>query len=343
MGLKPDSVANLIAPALRVNPHLSRVRVSDNLLGDAGVLDVAMALPPSVRSLHIANNGMSDEVATAFADLLAERANLRVSVDCGTVVGVGALLGAQGWHRDRLQLGSSGITGATAALIASSLPHNRSLRHLDISENSIPERFVVALVRAEAGRAVLRHLDLSGLGLAQDACRALSDLLRHASIRVLKASRNPIGPSGGALLAEALSACSTLTHLDLCSAEILDAGAAPLLMALRTNRSLKTLRLGFNGLRDAGEVATMLRRNGALTKLDLSHNGFEDSAIAEALSTNATLAALDATGNRLASSVDAFVYHMSLNRSLRRVVLADNGLSGRERLKARREPRIEGV
>ncbi len=81
---------------------------------------------------------------------------------------------------------------------------------------------------------------------------------RNNSLKVLRLSRNNIGPDGARNLAAALARNCTLTRLVLLHNNIGQAGAAALRTALETNCSLEKL-YGVNGFDD------ILKRNGSVS------------------------------------------------------------------------------
>ena len=105
---------------------------------------------------------------------------------------------------------------------------NRTLTHLDLSENDISDLGTEAICKALQSNNVLTHLILAG---------------------------NKIGDSGAVALAEALKSPATqLSHLSLVRCRITSLGVEILAGALETNRSLTNLNLSFNQISDTGAI-----------------------------------------------------------------------------------------
>ena len=107
--------------------------------------------------------------------------------------------------------------------------------------------------------------------------------------------------SAGAIhLAEGLACNSTLETLDLTGNDIGDAGMDSVSNALAGHPKLKTLLVGYNGIKDANLANVLLAPsnngcNGCLTAIDLSNNGIGDAGagvLAAALGRNTTLTEL---------------------------------------------------
>ena len=93
---------------------------------------------------------------------------------------------------------------------------------------------------------------------------------------------HPIGDAGATALAEALKSNSTLKALRLDSNDIGYEGAMAMAMAmaeaLKTNSTLKEIRLDFNNIGDEGAaaLAETLKRNSTLHRLCLTNNNIGD-------------------------------------------------------------------
>ena len=116
-----------------------------------------------------------------------------------------------------------------------------------------------------------------------------------------------ISDKGIALLSQALSVITTLTHLNLGNDEIGDSGAASLSQALSVNTSLTHLNLSGNKIGVSGAVflSQGLKVNTTLTNLNLGHNEIDDSGAAflsQALKVNTTLTNLNLTSTEIGAS-----------------------------------------
>ena len=100
----------------------------------------------------------------------------------------------------------------------------------------------------------LKTCDLSSVGLADDACRALFSTLKVNWVMTnLDLSRNNIGDEGAKAIGGALAVNGVLTHLNLDGNFIGDEGAKAIGKALAVNGVLKNIDLRYNDLGDEGK------------------------------------------------------------------------------------------
>eukprot|EP00667_Euglena_gracilis_P004203 EG_transcript_4222 len=171
-----------------------------------------------------------------------------------------------------------------------------------------------------------------------------------------------LGPSGTAVVAEALRGNTVVQTLYLCGNSIGDEGARVLMDALKKNSALKTVNIcsngiGVNGIRavadalrvnsamravllddndfgDAGAeaLAAGLSANSAVREVDVSHAGLGDAgirAVAHALATNSKSAvrSLCATGNHIGDpGARALAEALKVHPRLRLINLSRNAI-----------------
>ena len=178
-----------------------------------------------------------------------------------------------------LHLGNNGVGSAGAALVAAALGTNRTLAKLVLAKNGIGARGVQAVASALGTNRTLTSLDLTDNGAGDLGASAMAVALcaSGAALRTLALASNAVGPTGAALLADALKVNTSLTVLQLVSNGVHDAGAAALAEALKLNTTLTSLHLGNNGVGDAGgnALARAMQCTGgnsgnALVTLDLA-------------------------------------------------------------------------
>ena len=121
-----------------------------------------------------------------------------------------------------------------------------------------------------------------------------------------------ISDKGIALLSQALSVITTLTHLNLGNNLIVDSGAASLSQALSVNTSLTHLNLDVNKIGASGAVflSQALSVNTTLTYLNLGNNEIDDSGaehLSQALSVNTSLTHLNLDVNKIGASGAVFL------------------------------------
>jgi Ran GTPase-activating protein (RanGAP) involved in mRNA processing and transport len=178
-----------------------------------------------------------------------------------------------------LHLGSNGVGSAGAALVAAALGTNRTLAKLVLAKNGIGARGAQAVASALGTNRTLTSLDLTDNGAGDLGASAMAVALcaGGVALRTLTLASNAVGPTGAALLADALKVNTSLTVLQLVSNGVHDTGAAALAEALKLNTTLTSLHLGNNGVGDAGGNAfaralqcTSGNSGNALVTLDLA-------------------------------------------------------------------------
>jgi len=173
------------------------------------------------------------------------------------------------------------ITRVGLSKLSESTANGCALTTLNLSQNSIGRAGYEQIARFLDCCRVLTDLNLSRTNTVSSGCNneVLMPLTRaiqsHPSLRVVNLSDNRIGERGGELLGEMLThpECNVV-ELDVTWNSICRRGAVAIGAALRSNRTLKTLKLGMNRCGDQGgeQFAAALATNSTLTSLDLSRN-----------------------------------------------------------------------
>lgn len=132
----------------------------------------------------------------------------------------------------------------------------------------------------------MRDVNLRGCNLRNDAAASLGHMLRvNRSVQRLCLEWNSLGviDSGMQLLAEGLSANSTLRQLDLRNNRIGPSGFISLAHALHANTTLRTLDLRWNmgGTAGGRALAEALATSGSLLELHLSGNEIPEELLAD--------------------------------------------------------------
>ena len=184
-----------------------------------------------------------------------------------------------------LGLHETGISDQGAMSFAEGLQTNVSLTHLTLVDDSISTVGLKALAQALHTNCVLTHLELIDTDISDEVAEALREALEinttltHLNLTGELETEGPIGPSGASALAR----------------------------ALKKNRTLKCLVLGYNSIRDSGALAfaDALQTNSTLTQLDLCESDIGDfgtEAICKALQSNHVMTHLALGGNTIGDS-----------------------------------------
>jgi hypothetical protein len=205
---------------------------------------------------------------------------------------------------EALLLRKNELALASAKLILTHLPTNRTLIELDVSDN---RGFKWPGMAKEFQLLFKENVTLVSFGasLPDPASTAVLSGFLHAPgrMRLLRLAREPLLESNIGQLVTLLThkQCS-LTELDLTYAQASDLGVTRLARALMSNRSLISLVLAHNGIATRGglALAEALRTNCTLTSCTLTSNLLNDAAVvglAGALSASQTLTLLDVGRN----------------------------------------------
>jgi len=255
-----------LARALRVNETLTKLDVRGNLIDDDGAEAIveSLRLIRSLRTLDLPGNAIGDAGLRCFAMALGDGDR----GCCGL------------WT---LRVGENKFGAGAAAGLLRSLRSNFTLTHLDLSRSSLEASHGATVGELLTSNRSLTTLLLDGNKLGDFGARALADAISGRTAAA--AARGRGGGGGGGTLAaaaaaerrreareEALAAKSGLSarpkgpglrRLGLSSNEIGNDGAAALVAACGTFKSLTSLLLPLNqvpwcwwegGVRSWGEV-----------------------------------------------------------------------------------------
>jgi Leucine-rich repeat (LRR) protein len=172
-----------------------------------------------------------------------------------------------------------GLKDSDVLCLSAAIAMNRSLTHLDLSDNQVGDRGAIALANAfvhnstistlflgsarigcdggEAwGKALgintgIRHLEMQANRLGDKACSfIIGALTSNKHIHTLNLADNQLGIKSASALRDAFEHNTTLRTLDLSWNHIRPQDLSVLLQGLRANTSLKTLSLAWNGIGD---------------------------------------------------------------------------------------------
>jgi len=135
---------------------------------------------------------------------------------------------------EQLQLGCASINASVCQTLATALPHNRSLRNLELQHCPLLDAGATALANALASNRALHSLRIPFTGVGDSAISALAAALRQGSaLHVLDLSGNQFTAIGVSDLASALKVAPQLEWLSLsANARVGAPGAVALANAL---------------------------------------------------------------------------------------------------------------
>ncbi|XP_021340966.1 leucine-rich repeat-containing protein 74B-like [Mizuhopecten yessoensis] len=317
--LGPNGAKALSAP-LMLDDTVTHVDIVGNAIEVQGLVSLLQAITEnrSVRHLDISDNNLTSTGAKVLGEFIRHNKNTTLE------------------HL---------VMSATVSLLKFQLdPKERELddtvTHVDIVGNAIEVQGLVSLLQAITENRSVRHLDISDNNLTSTGAKVLGEFIRHnknttlehlvmsencfkdedglyfseaiqvnKSLKEIVLSHNLFGDVSGPAFGKALAINNTLETFDISWNQIRKKSAALFVKRLKDNVGLTRLNLGFNGLGSDGasEMVSLLKINKSLVELDLSHNRLKDLdtvPLAKGLAKNDTLKVLR-IGDNLLTSVGA--------------------------------------
>ena len=252
-----------LAAALRADAcaSLRVLSVPNAALGASGVEALCDAVPASLTTLDIGNNGGGDRTAAAAAKAMRRCPALeRLGVASCDVTAEGAcrLAPAIRDHArvrevqlDANRIGDRGASAIAAAVRATSAPFER----LRVRDNvNMTAAAAKAFASAMAGSGTLRELDASKAAFGAEGAKALcAGLAATASLEILELSGCRLRAEGAKWLGDAVAKCATLRRLGVSRNSLGDKGVFELTSrGLDFTTSLSALDLSHNAVGPEG-------------------------------------------------------------------------------------------
>ncbi|UOB16523.1 sister chromatid cohesion protein PDS5 [Abyssalbus ytuae] len=376
-----DRGATELAKGLGENTTLSMLELQYNDIGAGGMAALAPALhnKTSITYLNLQGNTIRTKGIQALAnEFLQNNTTLRVlnlSNNEAGDEGIGALSkvltpGKTGLKELALQ--SNNICQAGAGHLNVILSNNNTLEKLDLRGNKLSNGGVTALVKGLGQNKTLRFLDLSHNRISNDGAKALVAALKeNKTLTEINLLGNPIEKDTLKNLEYYLDRNHRLELLHLLKhnqpnafvskdgvldfndikfgdSDDSDHYIEKLCKALQTNTTVKTLKLRNTGagIPEMTALATLLKENPTIKKLDLSYNSITDEALhslSEVLE-NSALEVLNLEGNRIGAEGARLLQNSLIsNATLRELNLKGNNLgnSGAERIAVALQLQVE--
>lgn len=237
----------------------------------------------------------------------------------------------------QLSLNCTGIVSQGFSALADALKETTSLKTLRLEKGIFENDEANSLADAIAVSTSITKFELTSCIFADAGAPFLNKFLsENQTLSSLQFNDCSMNGEGIAELTEALKVNEALTSLafhsmDLANEERLLLGES-LAATLLVNKTLTTLDLSSNSLRDnsATAIAEALQGNTTLTTLNFHGNKITDAgavAIADAIANNQSLQELDLSNNRYTDiTANAFIRSMKLNQFLTHLNL-DSGFN----------------
>ena len=348
VGVGPEA-AKVIGEVLKSNVNFSRVELGKNMIGDAGIIQLANNLLKNLNIVHLdlSSNCLTPEGTRDFLTLIANHGSLS-SIDISSHEGLNrnrlcaygaepfATILKQNALLSMLNLAGTSLGVEGIVYIAEGLYENSSVVYLNVANNTIGARGAEILAKV-AAKSKLIELNLSGNRIGNEGVDYVSALLGGTyeggcSIVKLDLSKNEITSKGAGKIYSSLKTNGTLTHLNLEGNPFGAQSTYNLYSFLADNVVLSQLNLSNCELRNdfAIVLSDGLGKNRGLLNINLSHNIIEDvgiSSLAQGLLRNYSLKCLDLSSNRIQNPGGlALANALKMNRSIEQLNLRDNNI-----------------
>ena len=186
----------------------------------------------------------------------------------------------------RLDITNIKMTKVGAYALSKYLKINNSLESLEIGGNDINDDGLIKILNNL--NHILVRLIVSDCHLSSNDAISISNMLRvNKTLKYLEISRNCIGDDGIKAISDSLHVNTTLIQLKAYYCNFHDEGAKCIAEMLHKNNSLKYLDISLNVIGEDGMTAithslyinNTLKANGALIKLRMSYDDFDDDTI----------------------------------------------------------------
>ena len=256
-----DEGIRLLAQVFEALPHLSRLLVGDNALGNIGGIYVMRAIHklPSLRVISLRHNNIDVEGTQEMSFYLNS---------CKTL--------------EHIDLRGNVIEATGFEYVCKNISDLHDLQTIDVSHCWIGDAGLIMLSKHFGSLGKLSHILLDGNGLTDESFVYLFPQLRHTPhICYLSLRSNSLCAEGASALAEGLQHCkSSLTYLDLGGNALASPYDELLCSSLQfpqlSDLRIDHMRLGGEAARALANAFKALKK---LKNLDISFNNIDDSGI----------------------------------------------------------------
>ena len=339
---------------LQVNKSLTHLDLSGNdTISDSGACCIFEGLQYNTNLTHL--NLRKTGVRAKYLDtarsltkmLLMNKSLTHLDVSCDSFLKSRACRIFKGLQHNttltHLSLRNTSLATSnidTARCLTKMLQVNKSLIHLDLSENNtIADQGACCIFKGLQHNTTLTHLSLRNTSLANsniDTARCLTKMLQvnKSLIHLDLSENNTIADQGACCIFKGLQHNTTLTHLSLRNTSLATSNidtARCLTKMLQVNKSLTHLDLsGNNTITDSGAcyIFEGLQHNTSLIYLDLSNTNITATdpntarSLATMLKVNKCLVHLDLSYTHISSSNIGCIFEgLQQNSALAELIL----------------------
>jgi Ran GTPase-activating protein (RanGAP) involved in mRNA processing and transport len=340
-----EAEGTALAAALQTNESLHELILSGTGIGNRTGQEMVSTLVHHnevLKRFEVSTTAISAKLSHEIRRLLHLEPTLRILQEC--IVDLLPRLRANDPRLADLNLSDKLLKDVDADALVAALEQNTAVTALDLSKNIITAESTGSLARVLAMNSTLTSLKLDTNKIGDDGARTLSEVA-GCSLAMLSLSDCDIGNVGGkAVAGNFLQENRPLMVLDLSNNRLGNGAAIALAAELKTNVTLKELRLGFNEIKDdggtafAGVLKSRLQVEPRLQRRTASIGDGERCEVATAAhKQNRTLEVLALNSNRIGDAGGKNMLKMlQLNNTLLDLYLQDNCMSVEVEFKLKR-------
>lgn len=350
-----DHGVEILGGLIADKAHLKKLVLSGNRIGTHGMKAFyegsRLKDHPSLESLILSNNKLSDEAARLLVDVLKTNHRI-VEVD---VSDNGVSQSANEMLQRAVFLNQQPLALKLACFALQD--NDASVQEIDFQWEANMAESANFLGPALKNNTTVESLNLGNCDLGDKGCEYIAPSLKvNKSLRCLALPNNGILSVGAIALAGAIAVNTGLTELNLANNRIDDVGARALIDAMQKNATLTVLNVEHNDISD--ELMTELEglvtvnqaprgvkqflpqiesNTASITTIDFSefdgdryHNDASARVLSQALLVNNVVTALDLSNNTIGDiGANYLADVLANNKSLKVLRLAQNSLTDR--------------
>ncbi|XP_059165519.1 uncharacterized protein LOC131948059 isoform X2 [Physella acuta] len=246
---------------------------------DIQVICKALEGNRTIHSLDLRLNNIDLSGAQAIAELLVKTRSLRLLnlSSCGLdYSSIKAIAAAMASNRSLLDLDMSFLemTDDSCQCLQDMLRANTTLQKVRLRSNNLTWSGCYLIAEGLVRNLSLNVLDLSRNPIADEGIQALAKFLPESSVSELCVENCGITSAGCEALAELVTHCKKLRHLDLSTNLLMDAGIFKLAAAIERSSTLQNLGLNMCGITNDGfsKLLDVLEKNTSIDHMKLCYN-----------------------------------------------------------------------
>ena len=266
-----------IESMIKSSTNLTHISAAFNPIGDDGIHLFSLK---HLIQLNISNINMTEVGACVLDEFSVNNSlqSLEISYNIIEDKGLTGILNNLPSTLVRLIVAGCNLTYHGAVSIGKMLRVNETLKHLEISTNSIGDDGISAISGGLHVNTTLIQLVACSCEFHSKGAESVAIMLRaNKALKYLNISKNQIGDDGITAVALSIQANTTLVQLNISSCYFCKQGAERIAEVLRINRTLTCLDISANYIEydEISALACSIQANTTLVKLKISDTYYE--------------------------------------------------------------------